>query len=197
MAWYSWSRGWESNPRPADYESAALATELPRPYLTCLKKASKIDQTSAVCQCFALVIPAELDRGLVGRSPAEWITRKSLVTRWEIGGTDPRWWDRLSRIDGQDARPTEEQIASSLDSSAMTDRRQALSHSRLNGCANFNIMRLRMRFCNPRARGPGACRRVIACAAIWLCNNHTQIETVPGRSPKGWVIREILVTKRT
>ncbi len=26
-------------------------------------------------------------------------------------------WDRLSRIDGQDARPTKEEIASSLDSS--------------------------------------------------------------------------------
>lgn len=25
-----WSRGWESNPRPDDYESSALASELPR-----------------------------------------------------------------------------------------------------------------------------------------------------------------------
>jgi hypothetical protein len=30
-AGFLWSRGWESNPRPADYESAALASELPRP----------------------------------------------------------------------------------------------------------------------------------------------------------------------
>ena len=51
--------------------------------------------------------PGGAGSGPYGAKPGERITRQSLVTRSEIGGTDPRWWDRLSRIDGQDARPTE------------------------------------------------------------------------------------------
>jgi hypothetical protein len=87
-----------------------------------------------------------VDRGLVGRSPAgRGVTRQSLVTRWKGSPIQHR------RAGCPSHRRTDCFVAGLL---AMAVRRQALLHSRLNCCANFDIVRLRRPFCKDVLPGP-------------------------------------------